>query len=103
VRNVNDTSAEVSQIFLLGKVSLPDIVKIEKERAALRYESQKKGIQQLVKDDALKPELQFEKARDILWSLTSPELFHLLTAERKWTSGEYESWLAESLANQLLR
>ncbi|MCX6123593.1 MAG: TetR family transcriptional regulator [Proteobacteria bacterium] len=40
VRNVNDTNADVSQIFLIGKVALPDIIKIEKDRAALRYESQ---------------------------------------------------------------
>lgn len=102
VRNVNEASADVNQLFRLGKVSAPEIVEIDRERNALRFESQKKGIQHLADEGALKPQLSFQKARDILWSLTSPDLYHLFTAERKWTPEEFESWLTETLASQLL-
>jgi AcrR family transcriptional regulator len=69
VRNVNEASAEVDQLFRLGRVSAPEIVEIDHERNALRYESQKKGIQKLVDEKALKSDLTFQKARDILTNL----------------------------------
>ena len=41
-------------------------------------------------------------AADIYWIQSSPEIHHILTVERGWSSDRYEQWLLRSLAAQLL-
>lgn len=43
-----------------------------------------------------------EDARDILWTLTSPELWELLVVRREWTPTRYGHWLARMLTAALL-
>lgn len=43
-----------------------------------------------------------EHAAETVWALASPELFHLLTQTRGWSSAQYAEWLAESLGSLLL-
>ncbi|RXH58140.1 hypothetical protein GRAN_1450 [Granulicella sibirica] len=50
----------------------------------------------------LKTNLKLTKARDILWSLTSRELFTLHVRKRAWSVGEYEDWLSDALVTALL-
>jgi len=38
-----------------------------------------------------------------VWALTSPELHQLLVRVRGWKRGRYAEWLAETLAQLLLR
>jgi hypothetical protein len=51
---------------------------------------------------ALRTGLGPDRARDIVWTLISPEVFRLLVAERGWSPDEWEAWLATSLADALL-
>ena len=37
------------------------------------------------------------EAADITYAVLSPEVHHILTAERGWTAGQYEQWLIRSL------
>lgn len=37
------------------------------------------------------------RATDVLWALTSPELYLLLVTGRGWTPDEYEAWLSGTL------
>jgi hypothetical protein len=41
--------------------------------------------------------------RDILWSLTSRDLYCILVRDRGWTAQQYEEWLANTLVETLLR
>ena len=38
-----------------------------------------------------------QRAIDIVWTLTSPEVFDRLTRQRSWSAGDYERWLAAAL------
>ena len=42
------------------------------------------------------------EAVDMLYALTSPETFLVLTRERRWPPARYETWLARTLAASLL-
>ncbi len=57
----------------------------------------------LVSKEALKPGLEIETATEILWSLSSPEVYRLLVRERGWTPQRYEDWLADTAITLLLR
>lgn len=41
-------------------------------------------------------------AADVLWTLTSPEVHHMLLSTRGWTRAQYETWLRETLERSLL-
>lgn len=51
---------------------------------------------------ALRPGLSKGEARDVLWTLNSPELYQLLVVERGWSPRRYGTWAAEQLAAALL-
>ncbi len=51
---------------------------------------------------ALAPGRGADQARDVVWTLISPEVYGLLVLDRGWTPDRYERWLAESLAAALL-
>jgi hypothetical protein len=51
---------------------------------------------------ALRPGLDVDRARDILWTLIAMEVYDLLVIERGWSLDEWEAWVAESSAALLL-
>lgn len=67
------------------------------------YHGNQRAIVESVADkEALRPELDVERATDILWTINHPDVWHLLVAERGWTPDEYEQWTADSACSQLL-
>ena len=50
----------------------------------------------------LRPGLTPEKARDLLWTINSPEVYELLVLERGWSPDEYRQFLAGSMIGALL-
>ena len=51
---------------------------------------------------ALRSGVSRAEARDVLWTLNSPELYQLLVVERGWSARRYGKWVAEQLAAALL-
>jgi hypothetical protein len=51
---------------------------------------------------ALRPGLSLGEAMDVLWALTSYDLYRMLVVEQRWGSERYETWLAQLLAQHLL-
>jgi AcrR family transcriptional regulator len=52
---------------------------------------------------ALRPGTGPAEARDVLYTLTSPEVFLLLVKAGGWPPGRYESWLDRTLSTLLLK
>lgn len=59
-------------------------------------------IEHLNAHTPLRPGLNLAQATDIVWTLTSPEVFSLLTQERGWSPEDYIHGLSEALARLLL-
>jgi hypothetical protein len=53
-------------------------------------------------EGALRSDVSRREARDVLWSLNSPELYELLVVERGWSARRYGAWVASALAATLL-
>ncbi len=51
---------------------------------------------------ALRDGVSVQEARDVLWSLNSPELYELLVTDRGWTTARYGRWIAQALIATLL-
>lgn len=46
--------------------------------------------------------LPTDRARDTVWTLTSPEIHSLLVRSRGWSTADYTDWLADSLCRMVL-
>lgn len=58
--------------------------------------------QDLADSGGLRHGLSIEEAADTIWATNSPELYVLLTGERRWTPDRYERWLTETWSRLLL-
>jgi len=101
-RRIHDAQSSSFDRFRGAGVVAPDLAALETERECNRYEAQKKIITFLKHAGRLRKGLSETQARDILWTLTSREVYRMLVCERGWSSQAYENWLAEMLAAALL-
>lgn len=58
-------------------------------------------VSHLTAAGALRADLDPDRARDIVWTLISPEIYELLVNDRGWSPDEYEQWLARTLTDAL--
>ena len=96
---------EAREISLLrGSSALsPELKEIEAEFEARRYKLQRARIEGLADAGLLRPSLTTAAARDIMWMLSSRDVFRMLVIEAKWTAAAYEEWLATTLVQALTR
>jgi AcrR family transcriptional regulator len=50
----------------------------------------------------LRPGLNEKEAADLLWALCGPDVYRLLVIDSSWSGDRYESWLGDTLNDQLL-
>ena len=66
----------------------------------------KRGLKKLSKNKLLKSlakkGLSLEKARRLLWMLTSRDVYRMLVHEGGWTPDEYETWLGGAIVRELI-
>jgi AcrR family transcriptional regulator len=67
------------------------------------YANQRVLVAAVHERGGLRPDLDVDRATDILWSLSHPSLWQLLVRERRWTPEDYEAWCADTSVAQLLR
>jgi AcrR family transcriptional regulator len=56
----------------------------------------------IVARHALRTGVDRKRAGDVVWALIDPSMYHLLVTEMAWTPSQFRSWLADTLAGQLL-
>ena len=90
---------EKAEIGLMRGTSAfsPELRKIEAEFEARRFSLQESRAQLLVKTYKKAGRLGIDKVRDTMWMLTGRDIYRMYVLERKWTSDEYEAWLAGTL------
>ncbi|SRR6266849_397628 len=94
----------VSELELLrtaGAVA-PELAELAQQVEARRRENQARLIASLHEQGMLRPGLSFEEATDVLWALTSYDLYRMLVVEQRWEPARYETWLAQLLIQQML-
>jgi AcrR family transcriptional regulator len=101
-RQIYDAQSSTFDRFRGAGVVAPDLMALEKERECYRYEAQKGLIVFLRQSGRLRPGLTETAARDILWMLTSREIYRMLVKDRGWASQAYETWLTNTLLSTLI-
>lgn len=68
-----------------------------------RYLAHRTLAEILAAKKALRPGLTVQNAADIIFTLLSPEVYLLLTAEREWSPARWQHWLTRTIAQAILR
>ena len=80
----------------------PELAALWDEMEAWRLHGQGRFVTMLADRGSLRPGLDPDEARDIVWTLCSLMVHDSLVVERGWSSERYQAWLASMLIDQLL-
>ena len=95
----------VAPIFTIMRVAAktePDIAELLKNVLEERLRTLGAMVQSLTAHGPLRTGLDVTQGTDIVWTLTSPEVFTLLTVDRGWSREKYVDWLSDTLIRLLL-
>jgi AcrR family transcriptional regulator len=96
-------SSAIMRVLATAAAVDPDAAQLMEEIRRQRHTGQSRIVAALAALDALDPDLESSEAADIAYAVLSPEVHHILTAERGWTADQYEQWLVRSLGALLRR
>jgi len=101
-REVMARLAPVQQILLTAAGSDPAAAALLAGHTRQRQAGQARIARALATAGALRPGVTEHDAADVIHALMSPEVYLLLTTDRRWSPDRYQAWLADTLAQQLL-
>jgi AcrR family transcriptional regulator len=99
--NLNQVAA-IFEIMTDAARIEPDFERIVQKLNKQRLEHMTVAVQQIAANGPFRENMDKTYATDIVWTLTSGEVFLLLTRDRGWSKEQYADWLADSLIRMLL-
>ena len=101
-RQAYEPMASSLELLRTAGAVAPELGDVARQIEARRRQNQARLIVSLHEQEALRPSLSLEEATDVLWALTSYDLYRMLVVEQHWEPERYETWLAQLLAQHLL-
>ena len=102
IANNMEGAAYISEIMQVAAKTEADVDKMVQNLNKQRWQHMAVAVQQIVTNGPLQEKIDMAHAADIVWTLTSPEVFLLLTRDRGWSKEKYAEWLADTLTRALL-
>ena len=102
-RQVYESLSSQLELLRTAGVVAPELADLAREVELRRRHNQSHLIEYLQEQRVLRHDLSYEQATDVLWALTSYDLYRMLVVERRWSPERYESWLTDLLIQQLLQ
>jgi TetR/AcrR family transcriptional regulator of autoinduction and epiphytic fitness len=96
IYTIMERAAPVFGILAEAAKTEPDLAAMQNRMRAERLENMRLIARAIGLLAAMR--VNETQAADILWALTSPELFSLLTGARQWSREQYTAWLQGNLA-----
>jgi AcrR family transcriptional regulator len=100
-RQIYESEIPVERLLRGAGMLTPELAAVEQERDCSRREAQAMLIDGLERAKLLRAGLDREAARDVLWAMTSRELYRMLVRERGWPAKRYEEWLTNAIRSEL--
>jgi AcrR family transcriptional regulator len=97
-----DQVAAVSEIMVDAARTDPNLDRIVQKLNKQRLEHMTLAVQQIAVNGPFRENIDETYARDTVWTLTSGDVFLLLTRDRGWSKEKYAQWLADILIKDLL-
>ncbi|MGI9061521.1 MAG: TetR/AcrR family transcriptional regulator [Ktedonobacteraceae bacterium] len=101
-RRVYESLSSEFELLRTAGVVAPELADLAQQIEARRRQRQAYLIADLREQGVLRHDLSLEEATDVLWSLTSYDLYRMLVMKQGWEASRYESWLTTLLTGHLL-
>ncbi len=92
----------MSEILFAAAKTEPDIAELRQHMENERWHNMYTLVEHVAANGPLRENVSYDQAADTLFTLTSFQVFRLLTGERGWSNDQYAEWLTESLIRLLL-
>jgi TetR/AcrR family transcriptional regulator, regulator of autoinduction and epiphytic fitness len=80
----------------------PEIRTLMHDMADQRYQDHHRLAKTLHQTSHIRPDLSSRRAADIIWALANEQTYLALVRDRRWSTQDYEDWLADQLIAALL-
>lgn len=94
--------APVFEILRIAAKTEPEIAELVQRLLRERLVNMNMVAKHVSANGPLRDGLNRVQAAELLWAMTSPELFRLWTVDRGWSTERYETWLTDTLIRLLL-
>jgi AcrR family transcriptional regulator len=104
-RDIADILERVAPLFEVLRMAAKtevDIAELLQNLLAERMHNMEVFVGQLAAHSPLRQGLDATQAAEILWGITSPEIYNLFTVDRGWPKEKYVDWLGDALVQLLL-
>lgn len=104
-RDMREIMGRVGPLFGVmrdASTTEPEIGELLRGLLGVRRTNMEVFVRWLERNGPLRPGLTTDEAADVVWTLASAEVHHLLTVDRGWTTERYEQWLGDTLTALLL-
>jgi AcrR family transcriptional regulator len=104
-RDMAEIMGRVGPLFAVMRAAAPtepEIAELLRRLLATRHTNMRVFVQWLERNGPLRAGLSTDEAADAVWTLSSAEVYQLLTVDRGWPAEYYEHWLGETLIALLL-
>ncbi len=102
-RRVYESLLSEFELLRTAGVVAPELADLAQQIEARRRQRQAYLIADLREQGVLRHDLSLEEATDVLWSLTSYDLYRMLVTKQGWEALRYENWLITLLTEHLLQ
>jgi AcrR family transcriptional regulator len=102
ITSILERAAPIMELIRIAAKTEPDIADLFKHILSERLHNMEVLVHHVAANGPLREGLMNAQGADIVWTITSPEVFLLLTVDRGWMREQYINWLADSLIRLLL-
>jgi AcrR family transcriptional regulator len=102
ITGILDRAAPVFEVMRVAAKTEPEIASLVKRLLEERLRNMTMVAERVAVNGPLMNDLGKALAAEIIWSMTSPELYLLFTRDLGWTSEQYTRWLTDTLTRLLL-
>lgn len=102
-RCVYESLASEFELLRTASIVAPELADIAQQIESRRHQRQTYLIADLREQGVLRHDLSLEEATDVVWSLTSYDLYRMVIKQQGWEASRYESWLTTLLTEHLLQ
>jgi AcrR family transcriptional regulator len=102
VRRIHGRAADINTVTWHASAADPEIAALWAEKMQARLDGIRPLATSLADQGMLARGITADRAADVIWTLGSPETYHLLVTERGWDAVEYQRWLTMTLEQTLL-
>jgi AcrR family transcriptional regulator len=102
ITEIMSRAAPIFEVIRIAAKTEPEISQRMTHLYKERMENMKTFVHHVAANGPLRDGLDERDAAEIVWAITSPELYILLTDYRSWSQEQYSQWLVKILTRLLL-